>query len=485
MSGDSKKQAPADNRVYFVTGGNKVTYLLAFVIGACSLVIVALFWYQLPSYAVLMKGVDATRLAMAVAELQHSNIAYQYDPASSNLLVSERDLEQARMVLLMTQPRTSANTISSRLSGDNVAGALNYSESGANSAFYSLETELAKTIASIDNVQSARVHLAISNGQESKRSSASIVVRLVSGRRLTDTQISSISHLVAASTTNLSLENITIVDQSGRLLISAGSIPAQITTSSDLENARHIEQYYIERIENILAPILDNSAMRVQVTADIDVGMKRKENPLDESGSNEGEHASALAVNKVRRLSIALVIDHKFVTRGDGQVVKIPRTRKELQNITELAKKAVGFDGKRGDSINVINESFNALPGLAGDSNNANWNQAEVLDAIKVISVIILLVGFSVYLFRKLANRLTVFKPILNTNNYGSENEPEIIPENKSEAIASANNMYTSTDMVGNKFLYEQLIEKTQKLIHQDSEQVAQVLKSWVREDGK
>jgi len=69
-----------------------------------------------------------------------------------------------------------------------------------------------------------------------------------------------------------------------------------------------------------------------------------------------------LATGTLRRLSIAVVVDDKLVAGDNGETTAQPWSDEELARFTELVKKAVGFDPRRGDSVQVINASFQPVP---------------------------------------------------------------------------------------------------------------------------
>ena len=87
---------------------------------------------------------------------------------------------------------------------------------------HALETELARTIGSLQPVQSARVHLAIPKSTvflgKKQQASASILLQLYSGRTLNESQVAAIVHLVASSIPDLEANQVTVVDQTGKLL---------------------------------------------------------------------------------------------------------------------------------------------------------------------------------------------------------------------------------------------------------------------------
>ena len=78
-----------------------------------------------------------------------------------------------------------------------------------------VEAELARTIAQLGGVESARVHLAIPD--RAGRPSASVVVKLAAGRKFERAQADGIVHLVASSVQGLEPDAVTVLDQGGRL----------------------------------------------------------------------------------------------------------------------------------------------------------------------------------------------------------------------------------------------------------------------------
>src|SRR5690606_36891748 len=85
-----------------------------------------------------------------------------------------------------------------------------------------LEGELSRTIASVNGVKSARVHLAIPKSsvfvRDERKPSASVLLELFPGRNLEPGQVQAIINLVATSVPELNKSQVTVVDQKGNLL---------------------------------------------------------------------------------------------------------------------------------------------------------------------------------------------------------------------------------------------------------------------------
>jgi flagellar M-ring protein FliF len=137
-----------------------------------------------------------------------------------------------------------------------------------------LEGELSRTIATLRNVESARVHLAIPKRSVFLRDrtapTASVMVDLYSGRGLDEEQIAAIVHLVSSSVPHLTPENVTVVDQGGKLLSSGGSDKGMAMTSTQFSYNRKLESIYAERIRQMLDPVVGSGRVRASVNADLD-----------------------------------------------------------------------------------------------------------------------------------------------------------------------------------------------------------------------
>ncbi|WP_455200433.1 flagellar basal-body MS-ring/collar protein FliF, partial [Kaarinaea lacus] len=309
-------------------------YLAGFIIlivGLCFLGVAAVLWSAAPAYTELLRGIDHEESAAIATELQNNNISFRFEPASGAISVPSDELYYAR-VKLAAKGLLYTND-ADRKHRYVVVAPDSTSESDIQGLPHQLlETELAKSIASIDHVRSARVHLALANvaGENNNQPSrASVVVRLSPGHRLTEAKITSISHLIASSVSNLSIENITIIDQSGKLLKSAGTPNLPNLTAEQFNYARRVEQSYLDRIENILIPILGTNAVRSQVTAELEFIYSEPSNL--QKGESLSRHFKS---GNIRRLSATVVVDNRLVDSGDGQLSRVARSADEMKRIT-------------------------------------------------------------------------------------------------------------------------------------------------------
>lgn len=86
----------------------------------------------------------------------------------------------------------------------------------------------------------------------------------------------------------------------------------------------------------------------------------------------------------VRRLTAAVVVNHKSSTDNQGKVVTKPLTDQQIEQMTALVRETIGFNKDRGDSVNLMNAAFVAEPQANPEA--PLWRQPEVLEAARSLS---------------------------------------------------------------------------------------------------
>jgi len=138
-----------------------------------------------------------------------------------------------------------------------------------------LQEELAKSIQMIDGVVHARIHI-VSPEQtlftpDAGKSTASVVLRLRPGYKLSALNIAAITHLVSGSVEGLTSENVTVIDSRGNLL-SRESDPTMASGASTVQDYRErVEQNLANKVEDMLAAVLGPGRATVKVSAIIDM----------------------------------------------------------------------------------------------------------------------------------------------------------------------------------------------------------------------
>ncbi len=246
--------------------------LLAAIAFSLAAAIAVLLWANKTEYARLFSNLEEKEAGEIVEALQKLNIEHQIDPTTGAVLVPAGQVHAVRLKLAgMGLPRESGAgfEILEKQSG---FGASQMMEGARYQR--ALEGEIARSIATIRNVKTARVHLALPKEsvfvRHPKKPSASVIVELHAGRGLEPGQVEAIVHLVASSVPQLEPGQVTVVDQRGHLLNAKDNGGELYLSAKQFDYKKQVEEHLIERIENILSPVVGRDGIRTQVTAEID-----------------------------------------------------------------------------------------------------------------------------------------------------------------------------------------------------------------------
>jgi flagellar M-ring protein FliF len=240
------------------------------LVGLIALAAFAWFTFAQGPQRDLFRGLSDADKAAVAESLSASGIRYDVD-RSGTLTVADSDYHQARMLLAQQGLPKSAPD------GDAMISSLPMGASRAVEGERlrgAREADLARTIEAIDAVQSARVHLAMQQPsvflRDEAKSAASVMLKLNSGRTLADNQVAAIAHLVASSVPGLSPDEVSIVDQSGRLLSGAGGDPATRASERQIDLQQKSEARYLQALTTLLTPLVGPGNFTAEVHADLD-----------------------------------------------------------------------------------------------------------------------------------------------------------------------------------------------------------------------
>ncbi|KPF64020.1 hypothetical protein IP79_06685 [Porphyrobacter sp. AAP60] len=208
---------------------------------------------------------DAER-AKVVATLEAGGIGYAIDNGTGAISVAEDDIYRAKMLVASDAGIAAPEDASAMLDAMPLGTSRTLEGERLRLA---RERELTLTIREIDGIESVRVHLATPERsvfvRENNAPSASVMVRLVSGRSLSQSQVDAIVNLVAGSVPGLSADAVRVVDQNGRLL----SDPRQDRADGLLLQREH-EAKLREQVDSLLLPLLGEGNFSAQVQVELD-----------------------------------------------------------------------------------------------------------------------------------------------------------------------------------------------------------------------
>lgn len=243
---------------------------------AVAIVVALVLWAKSPDYRTLFSNLSDQDGGAIVSQLTQMNVPYRFADNGGAIEVPADKVHELRLRLAQAGlPKGGA--VGFELLDQEKFGISQFSEQVNYQR--ALEGELSRTIETLGPVKSARVHLAMPKPslfvREQKSPSASVTVNLEPGRALDEGQISAVVHLVSSSVAGLPPGNVTLVDQSGHLLTQSNT-NARDLNDAQLKYAADVESRVQRRIEAILGPIVGNSNVHAQVTAQIDFDNKEQ-----------------------------------------------------------------------------------------------------------------------------------------------------------------------------------------------------------------
>lgn len=370
-----------------------------------------------PAQRDLFRGLPDNDKSAVMQALQSASIPYQVDDTTGTLMVSNEDYHAAKIELAgQGLPRTAP-------SGDTIMSSM---PMGASRAVESeklrtaREMDLARSIEALDNVISARVHLAVEQPsiflRDRNEPAASVILHLSGATKLDERQTKAILNLVASSVPGLSAGNVSVIDQNGRLLSSREDEGSQ-GNDTQLKIKAAIEDRYRQSLASLLTPIVGPGNFVAEVTADVNFDEKqatseiypadgsvlrseqgmRSEEPANGSqvggipgalanrppaaaefeDQPDGEAEQGATQTEPRKTSeeyqrnFELAREIAITNQATGQVsrlsvavaiddkaLKDAKSPKEIQEIEKLVKGTVGFSAERGDQIAVSASQF-------------------------------------------------------------------------------------------------------------------------------
>lgn len=292
-----------------VIAGLKPLVLLVGVAAAVAVGVGVMLWSVGPTYSLLYGNLGGEDAAQITQALDSARIPYKLEDGGNSISVPAEQLAAAR-IKLASQGLPEGGGGVNAMTKDPGFGVSAFMENARYQ--HALETELARTIASLQNVQGARVHLAMARQSafvsDRKPGSASVFLQIKAGRRLDDEQVQAIANLVASSIPEMSASQVTVVDQAGRLLSAPNTDGDLAVRDKMFEYAHRLEESYAQRIQEMLTPLVGPGRVRAQVVAQVDMStteqtreqynpqsqVVRSESTAEEAAKNGGTAAGGV-----------------------------------------------------------------------------------------------------------------------------------------------------------------------------------------------
>ena len=373
-----------------------------------------------PSLELLYRELDAADASRIVQQLETANIPFEIKQNGSAIHVPSDQVARLRLKMANQGLPTGGSVGYEIFDNAESLGTTNFVQNV--NLVRALEGELARTIRSLANVKTARVHLVLPKrelfSREKPQPSTSITLKMAGAQRLDKEQISAIQHLVAAAVPGLNPRRISIIDNRGSLLAAGfeDSDNDQVQARKGDDRRRQFEAKMGLMLENLLTKNVGMGKVRAEVSAEMDFDrITTNEELFDPDGQvvrsthsvEEGTTSSEAGpepvsvgqnlpdpnattaqgpsasnsqsrtdetvnyeitkkivshvrdIGVVRRLSVAVLVDGIRTLNADtGNLDYTKRSEGDMKLLTQLVHTAIGYDPNRGDTVDVINLEF-------------------------------------------------------------------------------------------------------------------------------
>lgn len=369
-------------------------------------------WNVERDFKPLYSGMNNEDAGAVVTRLRELGVEYRLNDAGTTVLVPQERLAETRLQLA-TSGLPQHGRIGFELFDQTKFGATEFAEQV--NYRRALEGELERSVLSLRQVEQARVHISLAKESVfldyQQPAKASVIVKLRRRERLEPEQVRGMAYLVSSAVEGLSPDMVAVIDTDGNLL---SRPPRTNKESSDeeIEFEQKVEQDIGRKILHTLEPYLGANKARASVSADVELnaGEQTAEvvgaNPVVVSSQKSEEQSQPawaagppgtasnvprgagrpaaggttltrkqetstyqasktvtrmkLEKGAIKRLSVAVIVDHKTVVDAAGKRTRAPRTPEEMKTIRDLVTASAGIIDKRGDLLTIENLPFEA-----------------------------------------------------------------------------------------------------------------------------
>ena len=403
--------------------GKKIGIFLL-VAAAMTGFIMLMTWASKPEYQILFSDLSLEDSAAIYEKLKEKKVSCQIAANGKAILVPREQVYELRLELA-SQGFTRGSSVGFELFDNNRLGMTEFMQNVNYQR--ALQGELSRTINQFDEVESSRVHLVMANQsifvEQEEPATASVILKLRAGGNLSANQVQGIVNLVSSSISGLKTENVTIVDNNGKLLAGGDKGLEEAALSMDqLAFQEKFEKKLEERVKTMLEKALGTGKVIVRLSAMMDFNRRerteeryladnrvvRSEKVHDETSSSIKSAPSGVpgsvpnmtsrgsgktvksggtshqtadrTVNyeigkvisrvveptgQLGHISVAVLIDGHYRRvenkGGETELIYIPRSDEEMAKLENIIKSAVNFNAERGDTVEVANISFQTV----------------------------------------------------------------------------------------------------------------------------
>ena len=442
--------------------------MAAILVGLVMFFVFVSFRISAPEMKLLYADLSTEDAGAIAAKLEENQITYEASPDGGRIIVPAPDVGRARLLLAEAGLPNGGSMGYEIFDKDSGFGTTNFVQNV--NQVRALQGELGRTISSLDAVGSAKVLLDLPQrelfSRESRPPSASVYVGVRPGSQVQREQILAIQSLVAGAVPDLKAADVTIIDSNGNLLARGGDENANLMSLKAEELRRGYESRLTDKIEDQISRVVGYGNVRASVTAEMNFDristneelfdpatqVVRASQVIEESAqereplsddvsvannlpgvggdllaeneptaqNNRLEEVTNFEISKtirntvrevgeIKRLSVAVLVDGRYVTNDEGEKVYEPRPQEELDQIAALIRSAAGIDEDRGDLVEVVNLQFAEVDTdeeVVDERFLFGFEKGDLLDMAELMTVAIMIILVILLVLQPMVSRL-------------------------------------------------------------------------------
>jgi len=373
-------------------------------------------------YEVLFDSLSSEDAAKVIEQLDKQEIPYEL--LDNNIIKVPRDVVYKERIAIASLGIPKNGGVGFELFDNQEFGATSFDQNVK--YLRALEGELSRTISALSPIDTAAVSLALPKKtlfvEKQSPPTASVMVTVIEGRKLTTKQIRGIKNLVASSVANLTPENVTLINSDGEILGSEDELQQMGELSVVQQRYKTKEERKFQnKIVRVIAPFVGGKDKVVaQVSIEFDFSVKnqtsetydpenvvRSEQTSEEkregskpaevggvpgtvsnigpvqglksnqssekyeknTGTTNYEVGKTVSTIKsqfarIKKISAAVIIDGKYKHKKDkdgnptDEIQYTSLSASDIDALASLASRSIGIDTARGDVISVKNLQF-------------------------------------------------------------------------------------------------------------------------------
>jgi len=495
-----------------LSSSKKISIGMVMLVTIASIVLLIYLTTQV-EYRVLFSNLSNEDAGKIVSKLSEKKVPYKISSSGGAISVPEDKVSELRLELAAAG-LPQGGGVGFEIFDNKTLGAtefeqqLNYRRA--------LQGELSRTISGLDEIQSSRVHIALPKDSlftdQQKRPTASVTLRLKSGKSLRPAQIDGIVHLVASSIEGMNPEDVMVVDSRGAILsVKQHDSKLSKLTSQQIDFQRNMEKDLAARIQTMLENVVGPGKVAVRVTAELDFRImekteetynpeaqvvrstqrnSEKENSVNPAGAvsenpkkekldeiinyeiNKVVSKTVMPVGETKKLSIAVLVDGKYKKNEKNEEVYQALAKNEIESLEDLVRKSAGINAQRGDQVVVTNMPFRKVEAEEAEGFTLQGGISTFSPILRYLGVFALIAFIIMFVIRPLLTSIMSGAPArsrtqANTTAGGAAGE---YARQAADAFGQTGAERSMTEA-----------EMTREMARADSKQFADILRNWIK----